>query len=606
MRCRRTLFSLAGIFLLCPFACSRREQTGLRVIAVLPFDNLTDQPGLDWLSAAGPSLVARDLAPAADVSAQTAANRNEAEGEHAGSYLYVRCTLESGKLAVYADLENAERNRLQSSWRFTEATGPAGALDAVNRIAGALDSRADRIALSDPRALPLFGQALLTSDLAARASLLTEALQIDPGFAPAWFTRIEDAARQGGAAAGLDVATRARAALSGAGSIDRARLNYVAATLAGDAPGRLTALEALATLTPSDAQVLAQLGQTQQQARDFRGAAATYGRLARLEPWNGDVFNQLGYSRAWAHDEAGAVEALRQYQALLPQANANGLDSLGEVEYFFGDYAAAERDFLSAHQRNPALFAGVDLLKAAQARLMTGDSNGADTIFQRYLAYRRQSGDPLAPVRAAQWTFLLGKRRDAMNTLATALPNLTRDARALAETQYGFWLFASGDNASAAAHLQQGGRTDDPAVRNQAGMALVLFASKTSGALWKAPAQVAADPAAIALEGYALALSGKPSEAIPALERALAATSPGADGQLRAVLLGALVAAGRSAEGGNIAWPMPIPLSGSEHDVFAALVFPRWLALWPQAVHDGDRVYNQYRGDLPLFFEPSK
>ncbi len=571
---------------------------------MLPFDNLTDQPALDWLSAAGPSLLARDLAPAADLSAQTVANRNEAAGAHAGSYLYVRCTLESGKLAVYADLENAEPDRMQSSWRFTEAAGPAGALDALNRIAVALDSRADRIALSDPRALPLFGQALLTSDLAARASLLSEALQIDPSFAPAWFARIEDAARQGPAAGALDLAMRARVALSGAGSIDRARLNYLAATLAGDPSGRLTALRALATLTPADAQVLTQLGQAQEQARDFRGAAATYARLARLEPWNGDVFNQLGYARAWAHDEAGAVEALRQYQALSPPGNTNGLDSLGEVEFFFGDYAAAERDFLSAHERNPALFAGVDLLKAAQARLMTGDGNGADTVFRRYLAYRRQTGDALGPLRAAQWTFLLGKRREAMNTLAAALPNLAGDARALADTQYGFWLFASGDNASAAAHLQQGGRTDDPAVRNQAGMALILFASRTSAAPWKAPAQVASDPAAIAVEGYALALSGKSAEAIPVLERALAATSPGADGQLRAVLLGALVAAGRSGDAGNIAWPMPIPLNGSEHDVFAALVFPRWLALWPQAVHDGDRIYKQYRGDLPLFFEP--
>ena len=106
--------------------------------------------------------------------------------------------------------------------------------------------------------------------------------------------------------------------------------------------------------------------------------------------------------------------------------------------------------------------------------------------------------------------------------------------------------------------------------------------------------------------GYALALTGHNAESVPLLQRALAATSPGEDSRLRAVLLGVLVATGDTGAAGKVGWPLPIPLDGSERDVFAALVFPRWLGLWPAAARDSAKIHDEYRGDVKLFFEPSR
>jgi hypothetical protein len=101
---------------------------------------------------------------------------------------------------------------------------------------------------------------------------------------------------------------------------------------------------------------------------------------------------------------------LAEYQRLDP-GDPNPLDSLGEVQFFFTRYADAEGSFLKAHQKGPAFLSGMDLLKAAEARLMTGDSASADRLFQQFLAWRRNAmRDPLQPLWRAQWDFLSGRR----------------------------------------------------------------------------------------------------------------------------------------------------------------------------------------------------
>ena len=86
----------------------------------------------------------------------------------------------------------------------------------------------------------------------------------------------------------------------------------------------------------------------------------------------------------YAHDVAGARAAFEKYQSLVGAADVNPIDSMGEIYFNNGDFASAEKSFLEAQQKNPAAFAGGrELLKAAEARLMTGDLSGADGLFER-------------------------------------------------------------------------------------------------------------------------------------------------------------------------------------------------------------------------------
>jgi hypothetical protein len=97
--------------------------------------------------------------------------------------------------------------------------------------------------------------------------------------------------------------------------------------------------------------------------------------------------------------------------------------------------------------------------------------------------------------------------------------------------------------------------------------------------------------------GYALVLDRHPAEAVPVLARVFASTAPGEDAEQRAMLISALLAAGRGEPAKRLLWPMPIPIS-SDEAVFSALVFPRWLA-WTGK----DARFRVLSGDLHLVFE---
>jgi len=97
--------------------------------------------------------------------------------------------------------------------------------------------------------------------------------------------------------------------------------------------------------------------------------------------------------------------------------------------------------------------------------------------------------------------------------------------------------------------------------------------------------------------GYALALDSHPAEAIPLLEHVVAAADPGEDGEPRAMLASALLAAGRGDEARRLLRQMPLPLS-SGPNTFAALMFPRWLE-WTGR----QDKFRTFSGDLHLRFE---
>jgi tetratricopeptide (TPR) repeat protein len=372
--------------------------------------------------------------------------------------------------------------------------------------------------------------------------------------------------------------------------------------LSGDPAARIAALSDLTRLAPMHPNAWQTLAEMQTSIRSFPAAAGAWTAVAKLQPWNDNAFNQLGYCRAWAHDATGAGSALAEYQRLDP-GDPNPLDSLGEVQFFFTRYADAEGSFLKAHQKGPAFLSGMDLLKAAEARLMTGDSAGADRLSQQFLTWRRNAmRDPLLPLWQAQWDFLSGRRRRAMAELAAVLPQLSGEVRSRAEAQYAFWLFATGDLAGARTHADEALHdAQTPGSREAAVMCRFLSYQSAPAAEWTARANSVLGGAPPQFRetalGYALALDHHPAEAVPLLARVFASTAPGEDGEQRAMLISAFLATGKADAAQKLLWPMPIPISSGE-SLFSALVFPRWLAWTGQ-----DARFHALPGDLHLVFE---
>ena len=144
----------------------------------------------------------------------------------------------------------------------------------------------------------------------------------------------------------------------------------------------MKALEALTAATPANADVFKELGEMRFARREFPQAAMEYRAAAQLDPGDPRTWNELGYALAWGKDLNGAREALAQYRKLAPEDN-NVLDSEGEVSYMRGDFKSAAEYFEKAAARNPAEF-----VKAAEARLMTGDLQGADALLAKHLGRR--------------------------------------------------------------------------------------------------------------------------------------------------------------------------------------------------------------------------
>jgi hypothetical protein len=139
-------------------------------------------------------------------------------------------------------------------------------------------------------------------------------------------------------------------------------------------------------------------------------------RRSPLSPTMPILWNQLAYAAAYAGDACGRH---RRGEAL-PEVGCRRTpirsDTLGDVNLITGHLAEAEDDYRQSAKKSPEFLAGLDLLKAAMAHLMTGDVAGADTLAQQYFAAR-------APPRIRWWTTA---RRNGRGSAAAARPRARR------------------------------------------------------------------------------------------------------------------------------------------------------------------------------------
>ena len=388
-------------------------------IAFLPFENLSGDSTLDWISPAGPK-IARDqlLGGAGNTVPIQAAALRDAYGAGASRVVHGYFDKRRGSLHFEFAVEDAQTHK---TLRTLAEDGDA--LAAIGRLTKDIDGGAHAFSSANPNAVAAWGRGDYENAVSA-----------DPDFGAAWLAWAQSRASAGDSQQALDIVFRALRQRSLQSPVDRAQLELLSATLRQDSPGQERALQTLARLMPHDSVLLREMAGREMNARRFAEAARLYQDVLQSEPDDIESWNLLGYAQAFAGDLDAAQKSFERY-ARDPSRAANALDSEGEAFFLHGKFAEAEKRFLDAHSKSAALLGGVDLLKAAHARWLQGDLAGADQEFAQYAAFRVQQKDPLVSWRQAIWEYATGRQPAAM----ARLEKVTGAAANVAATQLALW-----------------------------------------------------------------------------------------------------------------------------------------------------------------------
>ena len=536
-----------------------------------------------------------DLAGVTSVYAQGVDSFNGAYAVQASRVVEGYFVEGNGRLKIRATVMDLESKKTVQS---VDLDGPAsGAIPLANQLAKRLSPGARIFPTDNEAAFRAYGEALSAGDRASAARGLEAAAKDDPRFALAYLDWAKLLLSEGDRASALKVIEAAKRNQMDA--IDGAQLDYLAALARGDAMAREKALESLTRLTPADAKLFRDLGDLELAERKYPDAVKNYEAATRLAGEQAQIWNDIGYARAYEGDLSGARAALEHYRALLPQENVNPLDSLGEVSFYLGDFAGAEKYFLEADGKNREEFVGADLLKAAQSRLLAGDLPGSDALFQKYASFIAARDRGRAAYLQAQWDFLTGRRKAAMADLEKLAPSVEGDGRSLALSQWSIWKLETGDAKGAEELAAQAEKAAvGPAAHNVSALCRIILQAGTS-------------PSSSRLaDVYALLFARKYAEAAPVLEMLYRETDPRADGQIRTLLAWAYVETNRAADAARLVGTYPIPLSSGEQ-LLVSLIFPRYLFVRGVVLEQqGKRaeakaayeLFLKYAGDVPDIF----
>jgi Flp pilus assembly protein TadD len=543
--------------------CARQPVTMVERLAVMPLENLSSDPRWNWFSPASSAVVQYDLAGAKNIFAKTVESLSSAQSMQASRVLEGYFFERNGRVGIRATVEDLRKTR---AVEHLEIDGPVagGFLPLANELARHLSSEARRFGTNNENAFRFYGEAMGASGAEATERALESATDADPGFAVSYLDQARILAGTGARDRVLQV-IRAGERGTRLDSIDRADLQVVAAATSGDANARIQALEALARVTPANAAPLVDLGEAQFERRNFPEAVRNYRAATLLNPDDPRTWNALGYALVWTRDLKAARRAIGEYEKLAPE-DTNAVDSLGEASFYLGDFESAAKYFQQAAQKSPP-----ELLKAAEARLMTGDLREADALFAKYVRPVQGGQNVRAAYQTAQWEFLTGRRSAGIAAMEKLAAEVEGGARSLALSQLAIWKMKAGD-AEALAGLSAA-HPDTPGAR--------------------------------VLDAYGMLLAKKYAEAVPVLQAAYEGINPSADGQVRVLLAWARVETGGFAEAGKLLEIYPLPLSSGE-PMFASLIFPRYFALRaevlekqgkPDEAKKNHELFLKYGGD---------
>jgi tetratricopeptide (TPR) repeat protein len=601
----RACVGLCALIVFSP-GCAKNPAEGVERLALLPIENLSGDPGLDIVAAAVQHVLAAQISADPSVQAIPVTSLSNAYAARAGRAVHGYLTAREDNLRLAVTVEDLETHKVLAT---------AEAADEVTSQLSVMDSIARRLArevrpfsTKNVRALHLYTKGLQLGDI----SLLEQAIATDPDFGLTY-----------GAAANLllnrndpkSAQVFIHRGLAHAESLlpsDRAQLRFLDAAMSADVHKRAEAAAELARTLPSDAGAAANAAQLATQARQYRSAVDWYGRALKLDPQNADLWNQLGYAEAYNGNLDGARSALLEYGKRTPN-NPNGFDSLGDVHYLLGEFTGAEKFFLEAVRMDPNFLGGASLWKAAHARLMTGDIDGADTIVSKYFDLLQKRNEPLLEYWRVLWDYEAGRNSRALETVPTGA------AAPLIHVQRAIWLVDRGELARARKEAQEAAASS-PSPQNQALIAIFLTEPPTTAAGWKLRAAQAfpgtgKDPVERLATAYALVLGRHFEEAVPLLKEAVDSVVPPANGTLQFLLGWALVESGKAEEAAPYLATYPIPQPGV--DVFASLSIstPRIFQLQAAVLEQqGKRaeaerkleIFKKLKGDSPLALQPGR
>ena len=569
----------AALFLIFVAGCSRSAPSPQR-LALLPFENLSPDDSLSWLSHAVPRALGAQLTGIGGIQPALVEAPRDAAAVRATQVLYGYLTRQGGSLRLTAHLQDASRSK---TLEVIQVNGPvsAGPLPLIESIARRLNAHARPPITRSAEAFRSYEQALQSSDRTAAEESFEAALKADPGFGAAWVAWAQQTLARGDAAAARAIISRSRQAQLD--SAERARLDLLDSTIAGDTSARLKALAEVTRANPQDAASLAALADAQLLDRRFAEAVASLRKAVEIQPENRAFWNSLGYAQAYAGDLDGAIRSLQEYQRLAPN-EANPLDSMGEVSYHHGRFAEAEKFFLQTHEKDRNFMGGAALAKAAWTRLMRKDVRGARALFDKFIELRRAAKDPTVEFRLAQVEYLTNQPKEAAARLEKLASVQQPELVALARSQLAVWALEQGNRDAARAHATAAANASgNPGLRNLAALCLFLAQPQATAAEWTtraeraipAPAQALARSNALA---YALLLDRHFNEAIRPLSDVYQKTPPASDSQVRVLLAWAQLESGHKQEAKDLLriWPLP---QGTAEPALLWLTYPRILDL---------------------------
>ena len=581
------LIAVAASLVLFP-SCRKKTVASPR-IAVLLFENLTGDAAYDWTSRGASQLLALTLSTSGSLQVLPSGFRHKPEAVRAGAnqIIYGNVSRAGGRLRLALWQEIAEAGKMAL---MMEETGPVteGIIHLVDRAARRIAKDVGAVPTRQESALKAYVAGLESPDSSSASRWLQQAVEADPAFGAAYLRWMQLAASRNDRPEAEKVLEIAEARGIGLTPVDRARLALEAAGIRKDPAGRLRALRELAQRSPSDAMVARGLADAEFRAHQYKTAATLFEQAAKLNPSDDIALNLGGYAHAYAGNLELAAASLREYQKRKP-GEANPLDSLGDVHYLLGRFADAERFYLEAFQKSPAFLAGGPLLKAARARLMTGDVTGADGLFAKYVDYHRAARDPVVDYRLAEWEFMTGRRESAIRRLAqfasaAESSQPLRETASRAYSHLAIWELSLGWNDKAAVHA---GRASATAVSGQAAQmaSLCRFLSepRTSARDWVVRGErVFPDPQQTALKNYAvsyaLVFSRHFSSAVPFFKQIYEQAEPTTQPDAAVTYGWTLMESGRSRDAAPLLERYPLP-SGTGLETFQCLWFPRLLFL---------------------------
>lgn len=547
-------------------ACGHKDSGPALHYAFVGFENLSGDAALDWVCRGASEFLSRSLQSAMPgngaggkagvvVSPEAMERSSQTLGAHPANAPGISAA-RSGALIAGANrivtgyvertaagvrITASEEDAVTHQAVLTLSATASSPFEALNQLAHRFSDKAGPPPTNNAEALRLYCTALAAPATEA-PPLLERAVALDPAFGRAWIALARSSVSLDGRDHVLEVIAQARA--QKLAPLDQAWLDVEDASVRSDRTGRLEAMRKASELDPGDTGLGRNLAGIETAAGNFSQAAAVWKRLTVNNPEDTDAWNQLGYTLCWSGDYAGALAALREYARLRP-AEANPLDSQGDVYYWFGKFGDAAASYSAAYAKVPGFANGEDLYKGAWARFRTGDKAGADILFGKFREVREKAHDPSIDILAGDWLYRTGREEEAAALLRDALRKASENdappgssaIRAGIAAQLAVWDLLAGDRAAASKDVADGGTSGFTP-----GDLLVRFAvmPSASASEWEtraarilaAPQLAGLRPAAL---GYALILDDKKQAALRVWEE-IVKESPGTDFFSRAIL----------------------------------------------------------------------